>query len=76
MRGLRNIENNLLKKMIITVKVVSASQLPKKIQDNEIVDPFVQVELVTTCNRSTLLQQPLLKTKVVTNNGFNPSWNE
>lgn len=61
------------KVVAVTVAIVSAQQLPKPkgVQSGEIIDPYVEIDLV-----GPEKDQLLYRTNVVANNGFNPMWNE
>jgi len=55
--------------MKLTVKIISARQLPKI--DNEVVDPFVAMFV-----KGWAEDQDRFTTKVVVNNGWDPRWDE
>ncbi|CAG8769800.1 24921_t:CDS:2, partial [Gigaspora rosea] len=57
----------------LTIEIISAQQLPKTkdYSKREIVDPFVEVELLIPGAEATKK-----KTKTISDNGFNPTWNE
>ncbi|XP_015217451.2 1-phosphatidylinositol 4,5-bisphosphate phosphodiesterase delta-3-A isoform X1 [Lepisosteus oculatus] len=56
----------------LTIKVISAQQLPKLNTDkpNSIVDPLVRIEVHGVSSDTTKAETPY-----ITNNGFNPLWN-
>nr|XP_033773399.1 1-phosphatidylinositol 4,5-bisphosphate phosphodiesterase delta-3 isoform X2 [Geotrypetes seraphini]XP_033773400.1 1-phosphatidylinositol 4,5-bisphosphate phosphodiesterase delta-3 isoform X2 [Geotrypetes seraphini] len=58
---------------ILTVRVISAQQLPKlnKEKKNSIVDPLVHLEIY-----GVSIDSAKKHTKYILNNGFNPMWNE
>ncbi|RYY84400.1 hypothetical protein EON63_09315 [archaeon] len=58
--------------MLLTINVISASQLPKPggVQKGEIIDPYVVV-YVNGPNDSFEV-----KTRTINDNGFNPVWNQ
>ncbi|CAG8541101.1 4232_t:CDS:10 [Gigaspora margarita] len=57
----------------LTIEIISAQQLPKTKNSSkrEIVDPFVEVELLIPGTEATKK-----RTKTISDNGFNPTWNE
>ncbi|KAF0500265.1 PLC-like phosphodiesterase [Gigaspora margarita] len=57
----------------LTIEIISAQQLPKTKNSSkrEIVDPFVEVELLIPGAEATKK-----RTKTISDNGFNPTWNE
>ncbi|XP_042908402.1 1-phosphatidylinositol 4,5-bisphosphate phosphodiesterase zeta-1 isoform X2 [Parasteatoda tepidariorum] len=57
----------------VTIKVISAQFLPKPNQasDGEVVDPYVSIKVV-----GHPLDLQKTKTKFISNNGFNPTWNQ
>lgn len=77
MKGLRSEEEiSDLPTKTIAIKLISGFQIPKKVGDKEIVDPFVTIELKTTSHLERIIHQETFKSKVIENNGFNPVWNE
>ncbi len=59
--------------MILTITVISASQLPKPnaATKGEIIDPFVTLTVTGAVN-----DHAKYNTRTIENNGFNPVWNE
>ncbi|KAI9017519.1 PLC-like phosphodiesterase [Gaertneriomyces semiglobifer] len=60
--------------VLLTVKIVSGQQLPKakdSTSGSNIVDPFVEVELISGEADNTRY-----RTRAINNNGFNPVWKE
>ncbi|XP_062518362.1 1-phosphatidylinositol 4,5-bisphosphate phosphodiesterase eta-2-like isoform X2 [Corticium candelabrum] len=62
-----------VKPMVLTLKIISGQQLPKPkgVEKGEIIDPYVKVEIAglpADCSEC--------RTKVVDDNGFNPTWNQ
>ncbi|CAG8498377.1 2200_t:CDS:10, partial [Dentiscutata heterogama] len=55
----------------LTIEIISAQQLPKDSPKGEIIDPFVEVELLVP--GAEAIKQ---KTSTISNNGFNPTWNK
>ncbi|KAF0500264.1 PLC-like phosphodiesterase [Gigaspora margarita] len=57
----------------LTIEIISAQQLPKTKDSSkrEIVDPFVEVELLIPGAEATKK-----RTRTISDNGFNPTWNE
>ncbi|CAL1281932.1 unnamed protein product [Larinioides sclopetarius] len=57
----------------VTIKVISAQFLPKpnRAEDGEVVDPYVSVKVY-----GHPLDAQKKKTKFISNNGFNPMWNQ
>lgn len=64
--------NDRLDPILLTINVISASQLPKPggVQKGEIIDPYVVV-YVNGPNDSFEV-----KTRTINDNGFNPVWNQ
>lgn len=69
---LSNVTRTLIP-VILTVQVISAQQLPKPRESEKgvIIDPFVEVEII-----GVEKDQSLFRTKHISNNGFNPRWDE
>ena len=61
---------------MISIDLISGSQIPKKSKDREIVDPFVTIDFISTSDSPLVTNQPSFTSKVIENNGFNPVWNE
>lgn len=61
------------KQLHVTIKIISAQFLPKpnRAEDGEVVDPYVSVKIF-----GHPLDGQKKKTKFISNNGFNPMWNE
>ncbi|XP_057681098.1 1-phosphatidylinositol 4,5-bisphosphate phosphodiesterase delta-1a isoform X2 [Corythoichthys intestinalis] len=66
-------EGPWLRRMILHIMVISAQQLPKLNVEKQksIVDPLVRVEV-----HGVQLDNASKETHYITNNGFNPMWNE
>ncbi|XP_055935815.1 1-phosphatidylinositol 4,5-bisphosphate phosphodiesterase zeta-1-like isoform X4 [Argiope bruennichi] len=61
------------KQLHVTIKIISAQFLPKpnRAEDGEVVDPYVSVKVY-----GHPLDAQKKKTKFISNNGFNPMWNQ
>ncbi|KAG8187711.1 hypothetical protein JTE90_000177 [Oedothorax gibbosus] len=57
----------------VIIKIISAQFLPKpnRAVDGEVVDPYISVKVI-----GHSLDQQKSRTKFISNNGFNPMWNE
>ncbi|CAG8821638.1 17367_t:CDS:2, partial [Racocetra persica] len=65
--------NTHLPTQTLTIQIISAQQLPKPKDAlaDEVIDPFVEVELLIPGADATKK-----RTYTITDNGFNPTWNE
>ncbi|KAJ3161074.1 1-phosphatidylinositol 4,5-bisphosphate phosphodiesterase delta-4 [Geranomyces michiganensis] len=60
--------------MVLQIKIVSGQQLPKPKDDassSTVIDPFVELEVAGSVSDTTKY-----RTRAISNNGFNPMWNE
>ncbi|CAG8635675.1 1698_t:CDS:10 [Dentiscutata erythropus] len=55
----------------LTIEIISAQQLPKDSPKGEVIDPFVEVELLVPGAEASKQ-----KTSTISNNGFDPTWNK
>jgi phosphatidylinositol phospholipase C delta len=62
-------------KFRLTITVILGSQFPKPANEKkgEIIDPYVRLKLHGDTDDEA---QPMLRTKTIQDNGFNPYWNE
>jgi phosphatidylinositol phospholipase C delta len=65
-------------KVNLSITVLSAFYLPKPQNElkGEIVDPFVVVEFLSCSERGGKTKSNVFKSEFITDNGFNPVWND
>ncbi|KAJ3144692.1 1-phosphatidylinositol 4,5-bisphosphate phosphodiesterase delta-4 [Geranomyces variabilis] len=60
--------------MVLQIKIISGQQLPKPKDDassSSVIDPYVELEVA-----GSVTDNVKYRTRAISNNGFNPTWNE